>query len=240
MKKFGLFALLSGLVLAAVYVFSRERSALIASAALCGMGYFGMTFKGQTVQKNEVHEIETLDNSSRIRIRPMTKLRDEIFEIMDSYSHHFVIEAMKLDVKTEVNSLLTHSIELVKQRKQTQSLMNSLYASIFAVQDLQEKLGSASDSEVIESTKAALQARIEEKSRYDDLEVKMNRLEASLDNAESLLAELKSKLVMTAANESNEMDELRKENIEELTMRLKSLSKTMEESSQIFSSGGGM
>lgn len=221
-----------------MFFLTGERLALIGSAALCGMGYFAMTHKAKGATSQDPFNLESLELTTRSRLRPIIRLREEIFEMLDSNQDNFIISAMDLDVRGEVNSVLAHSIETAKQKRQTQKLMNTLYASQFAIDDLKEKLNSATDDEVKQSTQTALNSRLSEKKNYDELETAAKRMDANLDQAESILAELRSKIVMAKASSAESTEDSQKQQLEEMTTRLRTLTKTMEESAEVLKTEG--
>ena len=238
LKKFGLFALLGGLALAVVYFVTGERFALFTSAAFCGMGYFGMTYKSKHSASNEPLGLESVDQTTRSRLRPIIRLREEIFAILDDSHDDFIISAMDMDVRTEVNSAMTHSIETAKQKRQTQKLMNTLYASQLAVDELREKLKNATDDDIKQSAQTALNSRLSEKKNYDDLEAATKKMDANLDQTEAMLAELRSKIVMAKASNTESNEDSQKQQLEDMTTRLRTLTKTMEESTEILKTEG--
>jgi predicted house-cleaning noncanonical NTP pyrophosphatase (MazG superfamily) len=213
----------------AAMLFGWPSLAVAAVAVGVAFGIFAVARRGDQPQ-GSVPSLEDVSTPSKTRLKPIVKLREEIMRLITGHHESPVIAAMALDTQTEVDAIVVRSLEILEAKRKVQKLSSGVYRSRAVVTDLEEKLAGAADPGVRSSMESALTSRRQELRVLEDLELTQRRLDANLDEAESTLAELKSRLLQAVAETGRDSVSEELDPFSEMTSRLKRLSSTMEES----------
>jgi len=188
-------------------------------------------FARSQIHETESHPTKILDANSRMRLKPIEKLHDEILRLLRENSSNPILSALELDVRSDVEAVFKRSIEIVRARRKLLKLMASLPSARNAIKELEAKIRSASNEEERRALENSLQHRQEELQNHERMEEEKKRLEAELDEAESALAELRSRMLLTFASTRKEgFSTIEQQEFSETTQRLKRLSSVMQES----------
>jgi hypothetical protein len=174
--------------------------------------------------------IEDLDNATRVRIRPLVVLQRDITRLIESHPENPVVAAMQMDMQAEVEAIVQRSIGILQARNRLIRLGGGQSRAQTELALLTSRAEAAADTESQQSLEAAIAARRQEVANFRELASERMRLEASLEAAESALAELKSRISVAVGKGGTHIAQEEFEPFSELTRRLKTLSGTMEDS----------
>jgi hypothetical protein len=179
--------------------------------------------------RNELPNSAEVSTPSKIRIKPIVKLREEIVGMIESHKSNPVVSAMAFDTRLEIDSIVLRAVEILEAKRRVQKLAAQVFPSRAAVKSLEDKLGWATGA-AKDSVGQALQTRKAELQILEELETETARLDANLDEAEAALAELRSRLLKVVATSSEQLAAEEMDPLSGMTERLHRISTTMEES----------
>jgi hypothetical protein len=224
--------LLGSAVLAIVGLFAFTRIGPIVGGAILGAaGALTMlALKNRpSHSRPEVPTAADVSTPSKMRIKPIVKLREEIVGMIDSHKSNPVISAMAFDTRTEIDSIVLRATDILEAKRRIQRLAAQVFPSRAAVKALEDKLGWATGA-AKDSIDQALATRRQELKILEELEEETARLDANLDEAEAALAELRSRLLKVIASSSEQAAAEEMDPLSGMTERLHRISSTMEES----------
>jgi len=229
---------LGSAVLAIVGLFALRGAAgpVIGAVLLAAAGALAFVSLKPKVDDRRVDVPSSADVStpSRMRVKPIVKLREEIVSMLESHRANPVISAMSFDTRMEIDSIVLRAVEILEAKRRIQKLAAQVFPSRAAVKALEDKLGWATGA-AKDSVDQALQTRRSELEILEDLEAEGHRLDANLDEAEAALAELRSRLLKVVASSSEQAAAEEMEPLSGMTERLHRISSTMEESVEMVS-----
>jgi hypothetical protein len=200
---------------------------------LVGGGLAGLGVRALLSGEQRDIRLPTLDEvstPSRARLRPIVKLREELIRLSAAHKDNPVVSAMASDMSETVDAIVIRSVQILEAKRKVQSMTSPAVRARAAVADLETRLQRETDPQTRESIEAALTARRAEVQTMSELELTAKRLEANLNEAESALAELRSQVLSAVAQMSGHEAEEEIQPFSEITMRLRRVSATMDES----------
>jgi hypothetical protein len=203
--------------------------AIGAGIGALGLWAMMLTLKEKPASRPEIPTSADVSTPSRMRVKPIVKLREEIVSMLESHRANPVISAMAFDTQVEIDSIVLRAVEILEAKRRIQKLAAQVFPSRAAVKALEDKLGWATGA-AKDSVDQALQTRRSELEILEDLEAEGHRLDANLDEAEAALAELRSRLLKVVASSSEQAAAEEMEPLSGMTERLHRISSTMEES----------
>jgi hypothetical protein len=224
--------LLGSAVLAIVGLFAFSAAGPIIGGALLGAAGVLTMLAMKSKPAHTSPEIPTaadVSTPSKMRIKPIVKLREEIVGMLDGHKNNPVISAMAFDTRTEIDSIVLRATDILEAKRRIQRLAAQVFPSRAAVRALEDKLGWATGA-AKDSIDQALATRRQELKILEELEAETDRLDANLDEAEAALAELRSRLLKVIASSSEQAAAEEMDPLSGMTERLHRISSTMEES----------
>ena len=225
-------------VLAIVGLFALRGAAgpVIGAVLLSAAGALSfLALKPQPAENGpEVPTSADVSTPSKMRIKPIVKLREEIVAMVESHKTNPVISAMAFDTRMEIDSIVLRAVDILEAKRRIQKLAAQVFPSRAAVKALEDKLGWATGA-AKDSVDQALAKRRNELGILEELEAESNRLDANLDEAEAALAELRSRLLKVVASSSEQAAAEEMDPLSGMTERLHRISSTMEESVEMVS-----
>ncbi|HWP30682.1 MAG TPA: hypothetical protein VNK96_03010 [Fimbriimonadales bacterium] len=186
--------------------------------------------RSQTLEASS-SSIEVLDTNSRMRLRPIEKLHDEILRSLRENSSNPILSALEFDVRTDVEEIFNRSIEILRARRALLKMMAGLPSARNAIKQLEEKMRMSNNEEERKVIENSLKHRQEELQNYEKMEEERKRLEAELDEVESALAELRSRILLTSAPTRKEgLSTFEQQELSETIQRLQRVSSVMQQS----------
>lgn len=174
---------------------------------------------------------EALDTNSRMRLKPIEKLHDEILRLLQENSSNPILSALEFDMRTDVQEIFKRSIEILRARRALLKSMAGLPSARNAIKQLEEKIRTSNNEEERKVIENSLKHRQEELQNYEKMEEERKRLEAELDEVESALAELRSRILLTSTPTRKEgLSTFEQQDLSEAIQRLQRLSSIMQES----------
>ena len=178
----------------------------------------------------EVPTANDVSTPSKLRIKPIVKLREEVVAMIEANKANPVISAMAFDTRLEIDSIVLRAVDILEAKRRLQKLAAAVFPSRASVKGLEDKLERTVDEAAKASVQQALTTRREELRILEDLEAESHRLDANLDEAESALAELRTRLLKVIASSSEQQAVEEMDPLSGMTERLHRISSTMEES----------
>lgn len=209
-------------------VFGNIPAGLIALIASGGLMLFHFS-KGRD-DRPSVPTSNDVSTPSKMRVKPIVKLREQVVNLIESNKSNPVVSAMTFDTLSEVDSIVMRAMDILDAKRRLQRLSAAVYPSRAAVETLENKALMSTDAAAKVSIEQALNTRREELRILEELEAEAHRLDANLDEAEAALAELRTQLlkVVAASPEQRAIEEI--DPLSGMTDRLRRISTTMEES----------
>jgi hypothetical protein len=193
---------------------------------------FGTSIGWVRHQKNANWNSDNFDQlqpTIRSRLLPMERIRREIKKLGEEHAENPIVSVMLSEILPEIDGLVMHGVRLLEARKKLVGLTESRAKVKQAIMIIEQKLSAANDPSVREAQEKALIARRDELANYHRIDEQVHRLDATLAEMESGLAELKSRLAVAAAT-PDAKEEMARQELQDITGRLKSLGVSMEES----------
>lgn len=206
-----------------------------AMLAMAGVIAFFSAWRTPQSDPRGVPTSADVSTPSKLRVKPIVKLREEVLTMIDSHRSNPVISAMAFDTLTEVDSIVLRSMDILEAKRRLQRLAAAVFPSRAAVRALEEKHARTTDPAAKASVEGAIATRREELRILQDLEAQSSRLDANLDEAEAALAELRSRLLKVVASSSEQAAAEEMDPLSGMTERLHRISSTMEESVEMVS-----
>jgi DNA repair exonuclease SbcCD ATPase subunit len=187
-------------------------------------------FSKGRVDRPSVPTSNDVSTPSKMRVKPIVKLREQVVNLIETNKSNPVVSAMAFDTLSEVDSIVMRAMDILDAKRRLQRLSAAVYPSRAAVETLENKVLRSTDSTAKMSIEQALNTRREELRILEELEAEAHRLDANLDEAEAALAELRTQLlkVVAASPKQQAMEEM--DPLSGMTDRLRRISTTMEES----------
>jgi DNA repair exonuclease SbcCD ATPase subunit len=209
-------------------VFGNIPAGVAALAASGGLMLFHFS-KGR-VDRPSVPTSNDVSTPSKMRVKPIVKLREQVVNLIETNKSNPVVSAMAFDTLSEVDSIVMRAMDILDAKRRLQRLSAAVYPSRAAVETLENKVLRSTDSTAKMSIEQALNTRREELRILEELEAEAHRLDANLDEAEAALAELRTQLlkVVAASPKQQALEEM--DPLSGMTDRLRRISTTMEES----------
>ncbi|MDQ2986253.1 MAG: hypothetical protein M3R13_05965 [Armatimonadota bacterium] len=204
---------------------------VLGTATLVGAMWFYLAVVARGQRSGPmVPSANDVSTPSKLRVKPIVKLREEVVAMLASHKTNPVVSAMAFDTQNEVDSIVLRSMEILEAKRRLQKLAASVFPSRAAVKGLEDKFARTSDEAAKASVGQALDTRREELRILEELESESNRLDANLDEAEAALAELRTRLLKVVASSSEQQAAEEMDPLSGMTERLHRISSTMEES----------
>src|SRR5688572_16112826 len=201
-----------------------------AGIAMLGLLGWFLSMKGNVqADRTEVPSSADVSTPSKLRIKPIVELREEIVGMIEAQRSNPVVSAMAFDTRTEIDSIVMRAVDILEAKRRIHKLAAQVFPSRAAVKALEDKLGWATGA-AKDSVDQALTTRRNELNILEELEAETNRLDANLDEAEAALAELRSRLLKVVASSSEQAAAEEMDPLSGMTERLHRISSTMEES----------
>lgn len=200
---------------------------LLAGGILAGLASMGMR---EEKEPSQIPTLDELSTPSKIRLKPIVKLRQEIKRLMEQHAGNAAIASIQADMELEVDAIVVRAVQILDTKRKVQKMAAPVARARVMVDELEEKARREQDAQARSSIEAALASRREELRILDQLEISKKRLEANLDEAESTLAELRSQIIRAVAESPEQQAREELEPFSEMAERLRNLSTSMEES----------
>ena len=169
--------------------------------------------------------MEDLSNEERAQLGPLRKLRKEIARIVEARNEEVSVSVVGAEAIQEADHILEQCAKLVRLRRELKRGLFSQAESSRQIQSLQSDLQTAGDDQRA-TLESALQARRQEEAHYSDAGDALQRINASLRQAEAALSEMKARLATSSASAvGNEPSR----ELEDTIGRLKSLGASLDE-----------
>jgi hypothetical protein len=201
-----------------------------AAVAVAGVIAFFAGFAKKTERSDNVPTSADVSTPSKLRVKPIVKLREEVMTMIETHKANPVVSAMAFDTRNEVDSIVIRSLEILEAKRSLQRLAATVFPSRAAVRALEDKLARSTDVAAKASVEQALNTRREELRILEELEAETARLDANLDEAEAALAELRTQILKVVASSPERRAAEEIDPLSGMTERLKTISSTMEES----------
>lgn len=194
--------------------------------AIASVAYLSMQ---QTKALREDGEMSDLTNEERSQLAPIRKLRNEIAETVQAKNSDVSVSVVGAEAIQEANRILDQCSKLIRLRKDLKKSLFSHVASSKELTALEADLAKATSEPERQALEQALEARKIESAHYGSAEQALQRIDASLRQAEAALSEMKARLATSAlpSAEAESSDEL-----EATIGRLKSLGTSLEEAEE--------
>lgn len=186
---------------------------------------------GSTRQRALDDPTEDLSPESRVLIRPVRKLLQEMEEVATrnkgEVSPYIANEGLD-----EAKRLVAHSAAALKIRDRLTRERRGEYEATKGIAELEQRLAAATTDEERQSLQSAMEARRQELAHYSGIDASVSRIDSSVRQAEAVLAEMKARLASSAVGglASQGSDDLR-----EAVGRMKVLSASLEEAQDLAS-----
>lgn len=212
-------------------------TAMIGSALLIGGGIAFVQFASHRAREsNTALSLDNVSLASRPQLVPLFKMRSEILALIEENAQNPIIAAMKFDIENELEQTIRHSIELTEAKQVLSKLEAERVRSSQRTESLTQRAEHEADAELKSALQDAVQANHDANKIYQELEDTKKRMEASIIEAESAFATLRSRIALSVAEQITG-DQLTEEPLTEMTDRLKRISSTMEETVQVLRGG---
>lgn len=225
--------LLAGVILfvvfTAAFLTGRFEIAILGAAGAIGALAVGAGRRAQAARPDT--DLDVLSLNGRAKVAPLRKLRQEIDTIFTKNPGSFALRAVESMAREEVQRLMQASIQMVQAQEKLSRISGEHSGAQKEMADLEKSIQQATTESEKAMLQSALEARKAELGHYQDLEVQKEKLEAGLRQAEAVLSELKARLAVSAAQESNTSDsdtELR-----DALTRVRSLTSSLDEAEAI-------
>jgi len=210
----------------------------IAVFALSGMAALAASNANSDPLRTGIDKVDELHPNLRQRLRPLLRSQEEIRTLLDKNSSNPILSVLSFDIQSEVQQVLSRAGDLLEARGKLRKLMFGSATAKSQLTALEAKRLQASDEQVAASIDEAIGARKKEIENYERLQVLDNRIEASLASAESILSELKSRVIKTIAESADAEREYSRQELLEMAKRMETISRTMEESAKALNMEG--
>jgi DNA repair ATPase RecN len=221
-------ALICGAVAAAGAAISQVPIMLLGLlGALATMVWFGMS---SAKQRRLSDDYDQLPPDQKILIRPIYKLHQEL-QATAQRATDATAKVIAEEAVVESQTILTHSLKLVEARVQMRKGLHSRSGAASDLAELRGKLESATDEGERQAFQAAIEAREKESSYYGSMDAGIEKIDATLRQAEASLAEIKARLALAAS--APEGDTSAHTELEETLTRLRSLSVSFDEAEEL-------
>jgi hypothetical protein len=204
--------------------------AAVSGAAAAAFGILALARRAPAPSYRPVPTSADVSTPSKMRVKPIVKLREEVMGMIDSHRTNPVVSAMAFDTRNEVDSIVLRSLDILEAKRSLQRLTSTVFPSRAAVGALEDKLRRSTDAAARTSVEQALNTRREELRILEELEAEMSRLDANLDEAEAALAELRTQILKVVAANPERQAKEELDPLSGMTERLRTISSTMEES----------
>lgn len=197
--------------------------------ALAGLGWIAslaLASMSQMRNQESPHPAE-LSPDSRILIRPIVQLRDELLQIVSQNLDMPAIKVIGTEALQEADGIVKHATSLVTLRAQLKKTLRGKSEAEIEQGRLKAKLENVSSEAERSALEAAIEATRQQASHYAQVEEAIAQVDGKLTEAQAALAELKARLAVGAAGARTEtMDQ---EELTGMVGRLKSLSQSFDE-----------
>jgi hypothetical protein len=199
MKRVILNPLVLGLaaVAAAAAAFGRFPIAALALVCAVGVAVIGAMKAAQAGRAED--EFEDLPNEDRARLAPLRKLRREIRAIVEGRKDDVSIAVVGAEADAEAGHILTQCARMVQLRRELRKNLSGSDSEQEIATLEQELSESQSDAERA-ALQAAISARRTEADHYRKASDALERIDASLRQAEASLSEMKARLATSLAD----------------------------------------
>lgn len=174
------------------------QSAIVILGLVIGILAVAITAMRSTRAERLDDPSEDLGAESRILLRPLKKLYQEMQEAAEgkseSISPYIAQEALQ-----ESKQLLDQSAAALQLRDRLLKESRSGYTAQKSADELQARLASVTDEDERTSLQSALDARKQELGHYQTLEQGIAKIESSVKQAEAAMAEMRAKLISSGA-----------------------------------------
>ena len=211
------------LVLAIAGIFLGQ-SALV---ALGVVGWLGAAAVGVIKQTGAARNAPELKPESRILIRPLEDLRNDILKLVEENRTNASVTVVGREALNEADELIRRAETFAASLGNVKKTKNALYESQKQIELLSETLAKSQSEKEKESLRQAIGARQEEAASMQKALDSVDATRAKIKDAEGELQGIKSQL--TTAALTGQPDSLDTEGLSGMVGRIRSLSSSIEE-----------
>ena len=185
-------------ILIAVIGAAIEDIPLVILGLMIGIVVFGIVNMAKTRETFTDDHYDQLSPESRILVRPLKKIYNEMSEAAagksEAISPYIAQEAL-----AESSKLLNQSVAALLLRDRLIRESRGRYDAEKSINDLQTRMSNASSDDEKTSLQSALDARNQEIGHYDQLKSGIAKIESSVKQAEAAMAEMRAKLISSGS-----------------------------------------
>jgi hypothetical protein len=185
-----------------------------------------MSMARQRPTSDSPHPAE-LSADSRMLIRPLVQLRDELATIVAQNSDMPSVKVVGTEALAEADGIVRHATSLVQIRTQLKRTLRGKSEAEVETRNLETKLERATTDTEREALQTAIAAHQQEAEHYKGVEDAIASVDGKLTEAQAALSELKSRIAVGAAGART--DGIDQEELTDMVGRLRSLSKSFDE-----------
>lgn len=187
-----------------------------------------------TRQDRSSRTFDDLSGEERTLVRPFVNLHREIEAIVDRHGRSPVVKVIGKEALTESGTILGYATRLLEARSQLRKALAGKVEAKHEIERMRGQLAEEESSAIRNSLETALSAREAELAHYGGVEAALSRIESSLRQAQAGLAELRTRLAVSASTAAeatvNEGSDLR-----ETLANLRALGASLDEADEISS-----
>lgn len=150
-------------------------------------------------QERTTRTYDDLSGEERTLVRPFVNLHREIETLVDRHGRSPVVKVIGKEALTESATILGYATRLLEARSQLRKALAGKVEAKHEIERMRAQIAGEESSAIRNSLETALSAREAELAQYGGVEAALSRIESSLRQAEAGLAELRTRLAVSAS-----------------------------------------